>query len=303
MPENNEKITDNTEGEKRHVLRTLKADTADYIKTRKISLLDLAAMKERAKEKQPFIPPTRTPLPFYKKGVFVTIIIILLFTAAGGAGYYFYFLNKAPSTQPAPILNPPSPLLSSQQEKIIYTTGQADLKNRLKAALEETYAPGDLIYLPIKLEKEESAVYLSSTSFLKFIGAETPSRLNAFIENVFFLGILNTDKKHPVLIFEIQKGLYETAYAGMLQWESTMLKDLSFFFEPEDARLDSARQAGKTGANFKDALVKNHSVRIAETDKAGVLLYTVLNRSYIIITDTAAGLEELINRFEIYKFS
>ncbi len=294
MPENNKETIDNNAEKKRHALRTFGADTAEYVKTKKLSLVDLAAMKERAKEKQVFVLPTGPPVPFYKKGVFITIIIVLLL-ATGGAGYYFYFFKNRPEPQSIQPLSPPSPLLSSQQEKIIYTTGQADLKNQLKAALEETYTPGDSVYLPIKLEKEENAVYLSSTSFLKFVGAETSSQLTAFIEENFLLGILNTDKKHPIIIFEIKKGSYETAYAGMLQWENSILKDLSFFFLQKDAE--------KTNTKFKDDLVKNHVVRIAENEKGSILLYVVLNRKYIIITDTTGSLEELIKRFEIYKFS
>ncbi len=291
MPENNEKITDNTEGKKRHVLRTLKADTSDYVKTKKLSLVDLAAMKERAKEKQDFIPPTGSPIPFYKNRVFIAAV---LFAAALGAGYYFFFKSGS-QPQPTSPLNPPLAILSSQQEKILDINNPADLGNQLKTVLKETYNPGDLIYLPIKLGKTENTPYMNSASFLKFIGADTPPQLIGFIENNFFLGVLNTDKKHPVIIFVIKKGKYETAYAGMLQWENTMLKDISFFFQPEDTE--------KTSTNFKDGLVENRSVRIAITDSDGILLYTILNKSYIVITDSAAGLKELINRFEIYKFS
>lgn len=294
MPEESNKETQRKEtaaengAKKRFALRTLRADTADFVKSKKFSLVDMVAMKQRAKEKQPFMPSTDQAS--FSKNKLIVIALICLIAIVAGA---YFFIKNTPNTANIQRPNPPPPaLITSQEEKVLTVISLSDLKNKITEALNSSYAAGDLIYFALK--KNDSEKYFTSKDFFFFVQTETPAELTTFLENNFFLGIINLTKRHPVLIFEAKKGKYESVFSGMLQWENTMVKDLGF--------LVGKNFLFGVPPAFKDDLLKNNNIRIADIENTAII-YTFLNKRFIIITDSRDALEEMIKRFVLYKLS
>lgn len=99
--------------------------------------------------------------------------------------------------------------------------------------------------------------------------SDPPEILYENIENQFMHGIYKTDKNHPFIILKALS--YDRAFEGMKQWESTIVDDLSTYFDlPVEAGDRSLMEVG-----FSDDLIKNKNVRVArflprEVDRRGI---------------------------------
>ncbi len=297
MPENDKNQQPNSPpGEdRRSALRTLKSDSTDYVRSKRLSLADLVAIKERARLKGKSLP-IGTPVPFYQQSEFYFILAGLLTLILVGGLAFYLFVIRAPQPE-VKIPSPPPALLTSQSEIPLAPISRQDLKYLVAQMMSSVYYPGDLIYLPIKTGAESGIKYLSSREFMALAEIKAPPELTTFLEDGFMLGILNIDKNHPVLVFEITKGKYEGGFGGMLKWENgSMLKDLDFLYMKDFSSL-SPEPA------FKDQLIKNNNARIAEIEPDTIMAYVILNKRFIIITDSIKSLEEMITRFVLYKLS
>jgi len=85
-------------------------------------------------------------------------------------------------------------------------------------------------------------------------------------------------KDWPILILSIRS--YESAFAGMLKWEKTMGQDLSAIFNSANA------------GDFQDKEIQNHDTRTNS-----VLIYSFINRNYLVIVQNEEPLKEIFRRF------
>jgi len=273
-------------------IRTLRADTSEYIKSKKLSLVDLAAMQHQT-DKGGGLPVKKEPLLSRLAGNRNVIALITLIVAVAAVGVYILLTFKK-AEQVAPVVHAPPPLLNNQDEVAIDITGGKNLNMEIKKAFAEQYNPGDLVYMPIKRQLGENIIYLKTGDFLNSLKTKAPAAITSFLEENFFLGILNLEKKHSVLIFEIEQAYEQTVFGGMLNWEKNMPTDIDFMLQ---------KSTVSPVPVFKDKIIKNNHVRLLQTDGKTVLLYTFLNSQFLIITDNEKALEEIIERFVVFKFS
>ncbi len=231
-------------------------------------------------------------LAFVKSKYFLALSVLLFLGSVGGLIIYPAIVER---NQPAPMPKPPIPILPPQTEKILLADSPELFRQQVWDAINSKYAPGDLAYFPLKKQKETGISYLGAQEFLSMLKSNAPGNVTSFIKDGFFLGVLNTDRNHPVVIFEILKDRHENIFAGMLAWEKNLLKDFSFMRKSGDI-------AGP-GILFEDILVENNHSRVAQNNGSTILIYVILNKQFLIITDSPIILEGLISRFVNYKFS
>jgi hypothetical protein len=290
MPQKNNKAenkqSENKKTSKLHAIRTFKTDTSEVIKKGEVSLTDIF-LKQRAKK--PRLASTQQSsknkaLVFTGLGIIACIVI----------GISLFLFSKQVATEPQrEILRPPKPILLNQKETILELTNKKGFGNQIKNLLRAEYNIGDIIYIPLKKESETGAYYLNTKEFLSFLQAETPAFLTTAVKDGFFLGILILGKNHPILIFEIKRGEHNNAFAGMLKWEKHMLNDLGFMLK---------ENLGNTlSPVFTDKIIKNQNVRAVEAENNIILLYSIFNKKYLIITENTKVFEEIIKQFVLFS--
>ncbi|MFC1756775.1 hypothetical protein ACFLZC_01285 [Patescibacteria group bacterium] len=206
-----------------------------------------------------------------------------------------FLFTKDDSDQQLTMVQAPRPFLPAQKEIKLSKTSIEDLLLQFEKSLIQTYTPGDLAYITIK----DGEDYLTTVEFLSFLKSSAPTLITTFLEDDFLLGVLSTDKNYPILIFEIKENEYNNIFSGMLRWEKDLTTDLGFI----------AKKTPFSTANiFVDRIIKNQNVRVLEKATPGgvketLLLYTIFNKKHLIITEDQQSLEEIINRFVLYKFS
>jgi len=119
----------------------------------------------------------------------------------------------------------------------------------------------------------------------------------------FMIGMYQTDKNNPFLIFKAS--YFENAYAGMLEWEKILEKDMKVLF-----RLPGYEKIGDLLAElnaepikqFQDTVILNKDVRIIKDENANtLLLYSIIDKETIIITTNENAFKEIINRLNKEK--
>lgn len=276
-----------------HAIRTFKTDAAEYMQKGEVSATDLFVKKQKPISYDIEQAPPR--IEEKNKKSLIIILAVVAVAALGFSAYIFWGGDEKTTINDVKIIAP-KPLLVSEDEFVLEAKSKEGLRGEIERISKEKISPGDLIYLPMKKQIQDVVHFLSASEFLNSLGIAAPAFLTNFLEDDFFLGLLSLQKKHVVLIFELEKDQYDNTFAGMVRWEKTMLRDLDFV-----ANRDNLDDSGK--ASFRDKIIKNQSARIAETEKGDVLVYTFINRNFIIITDDEGALEEIIRRFILYKFS
>lgn len=278
MPEENNQ----TQTNKIYGVRTLKTDTVEVEHNPQTSLSKIFLKQEKTTGW-----PADNLISKRKIIYFVGAGLLLLITTGG---IIFWLLQKKPATPPMTDLIPPTPIVISQKINPLNADSVLTLKTSFEEALRTNNPIGDLIYTPITKTDQQGLHYLNTQGFFDLLAPKTQNFLSIFLQNNFYLGILNMDKNRPILIFEISPSKYENAFGAMLTWEKQMLNDLSFIVDKDNV-LEGAP------LSFKDKIIKNQTARVVESEKGIIFLYSVFNKKYIIITDSAIALEEMVHQF------
>ena len=248
---------------------------------------------------------------------------IALLAAASGIGFYIYMrLQPVPASAPAT-----APFILVDDTKTV-TIGPTDTRSTIMQALTAARAGSTLslglmariaVAKPTALN-DGSLQEVSAPEFLQILAPRMPLGLVRTLEPQMLLGLHSYDETQVFMILKADS--YETAYSGMLAWEATMQQDLSPLFSRTPAvharTLEPAAAVGTTTAtssqaasstlpaaapasffqgNFIDQVVDNHDARVILNSSGDtVLLWTMLDRSTIVITTNEATLREVISR-------
>jgi hypothetical protein len=149
---------------------------------------------------------------------------------------------------------------------------------------------------------ETVPVEMPAPELFQYFAAHVPPALVRTIKAPYLLGIHSFDENQAFLIAQVDS--YETAYAGMLEWESTMYTDLQpLFIRTPPVHLtgtatSTPAEPGVIMTGFVDKIVENRDVRAKVTEQGDLLLFwTFLNRSTVLIATNEFTLREVISRF------
>jgi hypothetical protein len=269
-------------------LRTLKTESAEFVRNKNISLADMA-LAESKKRREGLRNAQGKNLLTRKR------IVIILGSAvlAAVVGFSAWFLLKEDAA-PQTARQAPPPLIFSEQKDIIEITKKSNLKSAIISKLKnQSLKNGEIKHFAV-LEKisEEQKQFLNARDFLTSI-TNPPSSLIRALSDKFYFGIIRNaadNANYPILIFEINS--FDQAFAGMLSWERTLKENLMFLM-PAGMNLNTSNPI------FTDEVIKNHDVRLIKNEEnQPILLYTFFSKRTLVITFDQKALEKTLERLE-----
>ena len=228
------------------------------------------------------------------KNILISFLAVL-FVAAGIGIVALSFIIVSDRQEAAAIkdgfLVVPQPLIQSDFQREIYIPSptRSNLTRAIAKDIEETAIPiGDIKHIYVVQDGTDTPKELTTTqSLLAIIEAKVPSALTRALDPVFMYGTYSSAELSPFIIFTTSS--FSTAYAGLLEWEKDIIRDLTPLFTDD---LD-----GVSG-NFQDVVLQNTDVRVVLDSRGEVLFgYGFLqDKETLVMFDNRNALREIITR-------
>ena len=283
MDTENQKVQEKNEAP-RSSIRTMLGDVQEYAKSKKFSLGELVAERERRTSG----PDGQNLTLKIRPWVYVFLAALILILVGSGA----FLLRKAPTSEEVPGIAEPKPIVAANRESVIkiQNLDQKTFSNEWKKLLESQFLPRELVY--VKIFDSGLNEYLEAQDFFKIIGASVPPLLFDALSGRITASIIDTSRgNEPVLILEINS--YSSAFAGLLSWEKNVLDGLRPLLKTD---LSYERDEGV----FKDSVVANNDARLLQnTLDEPILGYSIFNRKFLVIAQSPQALEIIIRQMSV----
>lgn len=277
------------------VLRTYSSDMVDAIRTNEISVIKIALAEKEKREQE----------DLYKKAegtnISKTLLIIggIILIVAAIVGSYFLIQKKKENETPKVNINNIETFISYDSKSYIDVTNVnnvSDLSNIIK----KEQQTGSGLIKALFLTKNTSEI-LTSKNFLSLIKTTAPGTLIRSLSDKYLLGKYsspnNVNGGNGSAVFLILETTdYSQAYASMLEWEKTMLKDL---FIPFTINI-SESNSPLFEKQWKDIIINNKDARVLYGENGeGILYYVFSNKNDLVITNNIDALKEVVSRLLI----
>ena len=290
MDENNTQLNDKDI----KVLRTYTSDMADAIRDNQTSVIKIAlAEKEKKEREESFEKAEGTT---WSKTFLVIGGIILI--VAAGVGSYILIQKKKASEVVVPIVKNIETLISYDSQVHIDVTNATNITD-LSGLIKNNKNPNPGLINSLFLEKNITGKkeILTSKDFLTLIDATAPGALVRSLSDQYLLGeYYKSSKGSPLTFLIFQTTSYNQAYASMLDWEKTMLKDLFVVFnisitEPENGASTLFEK------QWSDIIINNIDARVLYGNSGeGILYYAFINKNNLVITQNIESMKEIMAR-------
>jgi len=276
-------------------VRTFRSDAVEAARSRGHSLAQIVLSEQAKRERAETVQKKRLGINVLLLGLGATLIITGIVLA------FFAFSRESIKKEEQPYVPTSQELiLTNYQEKIGLTarfTGE-----EIRAAIAKEIETSTMqinniksIYFTKTVSGVKDGVEVSEeglvglTELLGVAGSNIPQALLRSFDESFMFGLYSFVENRPFII--LKTNAYENAFAGMLAWEKTMLKDLAYLFV-----FNSAEQE-MSGQKFRDIIIKNLDARIIEdANKNPVLLYSFIARDTLVIATNKTTFDEIIKR-------
>jgi hypothetical protein len=278
-------------------IRTYKSDVERLMKQQGTSLADIALAEEKKRTatlSAEVEEPKRTKLSL-QIGIISLALVIL-------ASLIFYateiFLNKKPPAQKTTPLA--SVLVSVDDNKEIDVANQkpSAVVDSINSALKQIGAPGLTAVSFVKTVADGTKNPLGSNDFLAALNIKLPGVIARSLRPEFVFGFYRLEKNEPFLVLKISD--YESAFAGMLEWENTIADDLNDIFikkTPNATATTSQANLTLNSTGFSDRIIRNRDSRLSlKSDGSVLLLYSFIDNQTVIITGSEPALAEVGSR-------
>lgn len=276
-------------------LRTYKKDVAGTIKGQKTSLVRmvLEEQKGRAKRELNELPQSRKNLPL----IFFSVIFFLL---AIGVVYYAFFRTVDTSTVFTKLNT--VPLIGTEYNKEVLVTGKSekDISDEISRDLNTTDLKLDTVEYVYFTEKNtvttdagitEVKNILDITKLFDILHIKIPTNFLRSLKNDYMFGFHNFSKNQPFLV--LKTDYYDSAFAGMLEWEQMMLTDLYPLF-------GVTVTDDMNGRTWSDFVVKNKDTReLKNFNGETILAYMFKDGNTLIISTSENTLFEVARRLDL----
>lgn len=300
MEEKNQQI--NIDGNEAKTIHTYLTDMAETVRNNEISVINIAVAEQKKHERE----------DIYRKveGKNSTKLFLLVGGAILLLGTFvtIYFVIQKNKETNAPITN----VTSSKIETIIsyddqsfvdvtQTTNSNDFVKLLKPELLKVGNPDSIKSIFLTNSTSGTPEILKLEDFTSLLGITAPSSLIRSLTGQYMIGtytpaIKNANNK-PNLFMLFQVKDYDIVYAGMLQWEKTMLNDLYGIFN-----INTVGNISLSEMPFKDGLINNKDIRILyDNNGNNILSYIFIDKNTLLITDSQDVIEKITNQLTIKK--
>lgn len=287
-------------------LRTYKNDIAEVLAKGKTSLVNIVTAEHKRKQKKKdadLNKPSKEKEPKKYRAILKSSAKILgsiVLIIMGIAAMTYMYVNKGDKVIVQTEIF--SPVFSEHQVDIDITDfSRRKLMNTLVKAQNNTSATLNSITNYRMLVSDEAMFFpVSARDFLKILRVGAPNSFLRSLRPQFMFAIHVFDGNEPFFVFETLQ--YEEAFAGMLEWEKTIERDLSPLFKkgvypdiPTEGTTTPSENVIETG--FRDVVIKNKDTRVLIDGEGNtVLLYSFLDRETIIIVSNKDSFIEIITR-------
>ncbi|MBU3925937.1 hypothetical protein KJ763_02090 [Patescibacteria group bacterium] len=267
------------------VIRTFKSDSSRYIKEEKISAIDIASaqIKRGGSLRYGDIGERKQ---FNWQKIFIALLAVIIFVSLGLGSFYLFKKFQGGAEAPTYVL--PEPVIIADEEI------ESDFGN-MDSIIQGPLKTGRLLYIPLVTETSLDVKRLiTGREFFNNFEITPPSDMLGDLDNQFMLYVYRSDENYPLLIFGINS--YERVFAAMIRWEIiSFVSDFKNIF--------SVDYNSGSKPIFIDKDIKNHDARVLINEEGrSVLMYSILNKKYLIITTSQDALEEIFRRFSLPQY-
>jgi len=300
----NNAATDSTaQKQNKPIIRTYKSDVEETIQTGHISSISMAM----AENKKMMGPIKQTEVETKKDKVNKSILIISILLICGGAltlliPKLLIQMKYQEKTAPVETVSSEPIMTVDLEEKI----NIKDINlNRVSTTLKERVGQSATQLGQIKniylTEGEGTAEKLiTSNNFLELIGVSIPSEIQRTLKDPYMFGLHNYNGNQSFLILKV--GEYDTAFSGMLHWETTLWRDYKELFNLQKIDVASSSSLPTETIKFQDAAFNNKDCRVVKNASGNIIfLYSIIDQNTIVITTSTDTLREIINRISRAK--
>ena len=268
-------------------IRTYQGDVASAISDQKESLVSIK--QSEVAKKRATSSPDEKPHTEREKAVLLVlgaIILIALGSFGGWFTYQEYLKRSAPPENPIPR----SRLITVTQDErfaVATTTSRAELIKFLRESAENVPV-GEIKHTILEMDSSP----LTVENFMRTMESRASGALVRSWKPIFMFGSTRAENVSSFMIIELMS--FESAYAGMLDWEKYLASDIGPAF-PSALGLQSI----KDPTVFRDVITRNKDARaLLDSDGREVLLYSFLDNKILIITDNFETLHALVARLQ-----
>jgi len=302
-------------------LQTYERDIADAMRSKdaKVSVSTITIAKQKREQEiqkqNPQTAPTfananiNTPKPSAQKteraarsGITLFVSIILILAGVSLAGFIYYFVTNRPD----PVVPATPELIATETIKSIDVSG-LDSKTIQDRVLElanqnQNVAYGKLAQIKLIEGVGENKLPISPQNFFSRIAVGAPATFARAISTdstdwIFGFQHLSqtfgstTITAAPFILSNISS--FDSAFEGMLRWESVMAENLSPLFVIEE--INFSLSANKS---FEDRIIRNKDTRVLRDNFGNIILiYSFLDPRHLLITTNEQTFGEVLSRF------
>ncbi len=285
-------------------VHTLKDDIQHIVREEKMSLVRAATLEEARKTREKDETPSSGGAQ-RKRRVTGVIFATILLVSLGLAALFGVFLVMNHQAGIADI--PQKTLVFAEQNLSLPIENVSANTIKQQVAQLRNVQSGSLgsitRVVPLRATTTPDgaqALYEASTrEFFAAIGLQPPEELLRALDREFFFGIHSADKNAPVLVIPVLT--YDTAFAGMLDWEPRLNAELAPIFTLLPAYKTDADGIPSERA-FSDAVIRNYDTRIL-TDEAETiqLYYSFPSPRILIIAENPYTFAEVVARLRAQR--
>ncbi len=289
----------NTNGEKLETIQTYMSDMADVVRDKEMSVVKIASAEHKSKDGGVYY---REEEKSHKSKIFFIIGGIIIIISAVVVSYLLIQKTKE-KNQPHQIIQIAKTPISYDKKVVVNVTNvtdKNDLSNLINPEIIKRGSTESIKEILLIKKTDNISKPLPLDNLLSLLKVTAPSSLVRSFSNKYMLGTytpLNPgEKTHLFLIIKIKD--YNMAYAGMLEWEKTIVYDLFTFF-----RIDiKGKNNELLDKSFQDMIIKNKDARVLyNKENLGVLFYLFSDRNTLIISDSQNAIKEIITRLLVQE--
>jgi len=285
-------------------IRTYESDVADVLAHKNISTTNIAMAENRKQTGDNrvgtnFVGSTLSGNRDGSSGMTKKILIGLsglIFVVIGVIGAYYLYKISPLATQPVtPVVQAPTSMIPTDSRigLSVDNTLPGNIINAIKTELSKTLPNNSIEEIVFTQTNNNQKYKVSLADMISPLKLTAPDILTRSVSDPWMFGIHTDNSGDKDLFLITSVNYFQNAFAGMLQWESTMPDDLKQYLPV----------TGIIAGSFVDRIVQNKDVREFITSNGKTLfLYSFIDNTKLVITGSESTLIEILNRLEQKDF-
>ena len=293
-------------------IKTFQSDLADAVKNDNVSMIKVALAEKKRQEQRGELPKTETGS---RKYIYIFAGLVLFIVVIGlTAGAFVLFTPK----QTVETVDVPQfkPLLYTKltSQLNINQFNPYDTIKLIDSEREAIIDLGEMKAIVFTTGTSTSERPLTTEEFFSFINSRAPDQLVRSLDSNFLLGIYAYTPRETFAVFKVNS--YDSAFAGMLQWEPNIESDIGDIFINKKDRVDrdvtststiqvnvstttqdegSSQYGIFSQRKFVDRVYNNKDVRVlVDSNGKEALLYSFIDKETLVIATTDKSLKEIL---------